>query len=81
MIPRKARVDILMATTIDRQICIFIYLTIAVQNGITKINVKVRSYKERKSRDLVLALESTGDLGCFDACVKNKICVWVYSQN
>ena len=33
-----------------------------------------------KSRDLVLALESTG---CFDACVKNSIiiCFWVYSQN
>ena len=38
---------------------------------------------ERKSRDLVLAQESTGDVGCFDACVKNRIifCFWMYSQN
>ena len=40
-------------------------------------------YRERKCRDLVLALESTGDLGCFDACVKTRIifCFWVHSQN
>ena len=41
------------------------------------------SYRECKFRNLTLALESTGDLGCFDACVKNRIifCFWVYSQN
>ena len=34
----------------------------------TSVNNRDRIY-----RDLVLALESTGDLGCFDACVKNRI--------
>ena len=31
------------------------------------------SYRQRKARDLVLALASTGDLGCFDDCVNNRI--------
>ena len=35
------------------------------------------------TRDLLLALESTGDFGCFDVCVKNMIIFWIglYSQN
>ena len=30
-------------------------------------------YREHKSRDLLLVLECTGNIGCFDACVKNRI--------
>ena len=38
----------------------------------------VSEYRERKSRDLVLALVSTGDFGWFYACVENRVtfCVW-----
>ena len=34
--------------------------------------------RDRKSRDLVLAPASTGDLGCFDACVKNRIIIFFF---
>ena len=36
-----------------------------------------------QSRDLVLAVQSTGDLRCVYACVKNTFlfCFWVYSHN
>ena len=56
---------------------------LVVATGRHCIHSVVLCNRERKSRDLVLAVESTGDLGCFDACVKNRIvvCFWSYSQN
>ena len=40
-------------------------------------------YRACQSRDVVLAVQSTGDLGCVYACVKNRFlfCFWVCSHN
>ena len=42
------------------------------------LNLACSPNRERKSRDLVLTVESTGDLGWFDACVKKRVifCFW-----
>ena len=75
-----------MATGIQSWNCLVVNvgLCFAVRPAYVFQNHVIKVHKQQcQSRDLVLAVQSTGDLGCVYACVKNRFLFrfWVYSHN